>query len=440
MEQINAVLSGIVMPVILLTAGIIFGFRLRFFFILHPVKFLKTLCEASEGGGISPLRALTLSLAGTLGVGNMAGVATAITAGGAGSVFWMLVSAIIGMSVKYTEVALGVLHRRKNADGYFGGAMYYIKDIFSGFFPRAASVFGGIFAVLCVFNTLMTGNIVQVKAAAEVFPSFPPIILGGVLAAAAFAVACGKASRVSAVTLYLIPFLSAGYIVISLAIIFGNAERLPEIFSEIISSAFSLRSVAGGVGGYAMARAIRFGVTRGIFSNEAGLGSSPSAHSSANTKSAHHQGCFGIFEVFADTVVLCTMTALVILLADCGGENGGIPLTLASYTALAGKIPGYFIGISVILFAFATIICSMQYGKVALGYLFRGNGAIYVYFFLSAAATVTGSVINGEFMWQAADMSVSLMTALNVLCLFFAFPQVRNAKNLQFAADLYKKA
>lgn len=438
MEQINTVLSGIIMPVILLTAGIIFGSRLRFFFILHPVKFLKTLCEASEGDGISPLRALTLSLAGTLGVGNMAGVATAITAGNAGSVFWMLVSAIIGMSVKYTEVALGVLHRRKNADGYYGGAMYYIKDIFSGYFPRAASVFGGIFAVLCIFNTLMTGNIVQVKAAAEVFPDFPPIILGGILAAAAFAVACGKASRVSAVTLYLIPFLSAGYIVISLAIIFGNAGRLPSIFSEILTSAFSLRSVTGGVGGYAMTRAIRFGVTRGIFSNEAGLGSSPSAHSSANTKSAHHQGCFGIFEVFADTVVLCTMTALVILLADCG-ESGGIPLTLASYTALAGKIPGCFIGISVILFAFATIICSMQYGKVALGYLFRGKSALYVYFFLSAAATVTGSVINGELMWQAADMTVSLMTAINVLCLFFAFSQVRNAKKQQFTADLHKK-
>lgn len=440
MEQINSVLSGAVMPAVLLLAGIIFAARLRFFFILHPIKYCRTLREAASGEGISPVRALTQALAGTLGVGNMAGVATAICAGGPGSVIWMLLSALIGMSVKYTEVALGVIHRRKSSEGYYGGAMYYIKDIFGRFFPKASAAMGGAFALFCIVNSLITGNIVQMKAAAEVYPSFPPVILGGIVAAAAFAVACGKASKVSGVTLFLIPFLSAGYMTVSLAVIFSNMERLPAVFEDMLRCAFSLKAAAGGTGGYVITRALRFGVTRGIFSNEAGLGSSPSAHSCADTKSPHHQGCFGIFEVFADTVVLCTMTALVILLSDGVGKYDGIPLTLYAYRTLAGPVAGGFIGFSVILFAFATVICSMQYGKVAIGYLFRGKCAYYVYFFLCSAATVTGSVIDGAFMWQTADMCVSLMTAVNVSSLFFGFSEVKKASEAQNNANLHKKS
>ncbi len=428
MEFVNSVLSGMVMPAVLLAAGLYFGARLRFFYFVHPVRFVRTLKEAASGDGVSPARALTQALAGTLGVGNMAGVATAITAGGPGSIFWMLLSAVIAMSVKYTEVALGVLHRRKNADGYYGGAMYYIKDILSRYFPRGGALFGGFFALLCVFNTLMTGNIVQMKAAAEAFPAFPPILLGGIVAAAAFVIACGKAHTVSGVTFFLIPFLSAGYMAVSLYIIIANAGRVPGVLTEILTCAFSFRAAAGGAGGYAVISAIRFGVTRGIFSNEAGMGSSPSAHSSADTKSAHHQGCFGIFEIFADTVALCTLTALVILLSDGVGRLDGIPLTLYAYRSQAGSAAGVFIAVSVVLFAFATVICSTQYARVALGYLFPKKGAYYFYCILAAGATVLGSVINGKAMWQAADLSVSLMTAVNVSCLLFGFNEVNSRK------------
>lgn len=421
METINNFLSGILMPALLIICGFIFAAKQKFFFIFHPIRFVRTLKDAATGDGVSPFRALTQALAGTLGVGNMAGVATAITAGGAGAVFWMWISALCAMSLKYAEVSLGVKCRRQDGDGYYGGAMYYIKDTFSRVLPKAAPILGGIFAVLCLSNSLLTGNIVQMKAAASVFDSIPPLILGGVAASLAFIIASGKAHRVSAVTMGLIPPLSVFYMALSLWIIITNADRIPDVMKSIMSSAFSLKSMGGGIGGFAVCRAIRFGVTRGIFSNEAGLGTSPSAHASANVKSPHHQGCFGIFEVFADTIVLCTMTAFVILLSDgCTGKLDSIPLTIYAYSSLAGDWAGYAIGVSVILFAFATVICQNSYGSVALRYLGGSSAAKYVYLFLSAAACIGGTVIPDGCMWQAADLVVSLMTVLNVVCLIFA--------------------
>lgn len=421
METINNFLSGALMPALLIICGFIFAAKQKFFFLLHPIRFVKTLREAAAGDGISPFRALTQALAGTLGVGNMAGVATAITAGGAGAVFWMWISALCAMSLKYAEVSLGVKHRRKDSDGYYGGAMYYIKDTFSNIMPKAAPVLGGIFAMLCLTNSLLTGNIVQMKAAASVFSAVPPLILGGIVGAVSFIIGSGKARRVSAVTVGLIPALSVFYMALSLWIIISNAERLPGVINEIFSTAFSLEGFGGGVGGFAVSRAIRFGVTRGIFSNEAGMGTSPSAHSSANVKSPHHQGCFGIFEVFADTIVLCTMTAFVILLSD-GRTRGldSIPLTVYSYASLAGRWAGAAIGISVILFAFATVICQGAYGSVALKYLGGGSRVRYAYLLLSSAACILGTVIPDGSMWQAADLVISLMTVINIICLIFS--------------------
>ena len=341
METINGFLSGILMPVLLMGAGIWFAVQLRFFYILHPIRFCRTLADAHKGGGVSPVRALSQALAGTLGVGNMAGVATAIVAGGPGAILWMWISALCAMSVKYAEVRLAVEHRRDGDGGFFGGAMYYIKDIFGKKLPMLGAAVGGGFAVLCMVNSLLTGNIVQMHAAASVFPWMPPLILGGIIAALSFVIACGGAGRVSEVTMGLIPFLSGAYMLISVVILIRNGSRIPGVLQDIFSAGLSFHAAAGGVTGFAVNRAIRFGVTRGIFSNEAGCGTSPTAHAAANTKSAHHQGCFGIFEVFADTIVLCTMTALVILLSDGVGRGmDGIPLTLYAYTSLAGKGAG----------------------------------------------------------------------------------------------------
>lgn len=411
------------MPAILIIAGIYFGARLRFFYVLHPAKFIKTLKESAGEGGVSPLRALTQALAGTLGVGNMAGVATAITAGGAGAVFWMWLSAFAAMSVKYFEVYLGVRHRRQDKNGFFGGAMYYIRDITKSYFPKMSFAFGGAFAVLCIANSLMTGNIVQMKAAAEVFPDIPPLVIGVTLAVSALAVAVfssGKADKVSAVTSVIIPVLCAAFFVISLAVIVRNIADVPTVIGKIFADAFSLRPALGGTGGFLIMRAVRFGTTRGVFSNEAGCGTSPTAHASANAKSPHHQGCFGIFEVFADTVVLCTLTALVILLAGVPASLDGIPLTLFAYTKLAGGISGRIIGVSVILFAFATVICQTQYAAEALRYFTKSRSVKYFYFLISFAATVYGTVIQSESMWLWCDFIISLMTVLNIVCLILS--------------------
>lgn len=420
METINTFLSGMLMPVLLIGTGIWFAMRLRFFYIFHPIRFARTLAQAHKGGGISPFRALSQALAGTLGVGNMAGVATAIVAGGPGAIFWMWISALCAMSVKYAEVRIAVEHRRSDGKGFYGGAMYYIKDVLCKKLPRVGAVAGGGFALLCVVNSLLTGNIVQMHAAASVFPWLPPMILGGIVAALAFVIACGGAGRVSEVTMGLIPLLSGAYMLISMVILIRNGDRLTQVLQEIFTCGLSLRAAAGGVTGFTITRAIRFGVTRGIFSNEAGCGTSPTAHAAANTKSSHHQGCFGIFEVFADTIVLCSMTAFVILLSD-GVERGldGIPLTLYAYTALAGKGAGIFIGISVILFAFATVICQTQYGAVAIGYFTRKRGPYRLYLALQALASICGTVIAEGLMWQVADLTISLMTALNVGCLLW---------------------
>ena len=413
MEQINVILSGIIMPVLLMGTGIYFAVRLRLFYILHPIKLCRALGEAGDGGGISPFRALTAALAGTLGVGNMAGVATAISAGGPGAVFWMWISALCAMSIKYVEVYLSVDTRIDTGEGYVGGAMYYIERIIRG---KKAYMLSSFFAIMCAVNSLLTGNIVQVNSAVSAMEGIDPVLVGAVIGIAGMLLARGGGRLVSGATVILIPILSLAYIIICLAIIFNNHERLGEVFERIFREAFSLRSVGGGIGGYAVSRAMRFGITRGIFSNEAGCGTSPTAHAQAETKSAHHQGCFGIFEVFADTVVLCTMTAVVILLCDGEGLDG-IPLTLYAFESLCGKWASLAVAVSVVLFAFATVISQSVYGLVSLKYLGGKKYIRRIYLLCVAASSMVGAVISQGIMWQIADLVVSMMTVINVCCL-----------------------
>lgn len=421
MEIINTVLSGYLLPLLLMCSGIYFGTKVRFFYIFRPKRFFRDLKENNSSDGISPVRALSQALAGTLGVGNMTGVATAICAGGAGAVFWMWISALIAMSIKYFEVGLAVLCRRRDREGYRGGAMYYIKDVFSKKLPKAAPILGGVFAVLCIANSLLTGNIVQVNSAVGAIPALPPMLVGAAVALCALPVVCGKAKKVSSVTIGLIPFLSALYVVLCAIVIIPRASLLPSVLEEILKGAFSRQAVGGGVSGFLFMRAIRFGTTRGIFSNEAGSGTSPTAHASANAKSPHHQGCFGVFEVFADTILLCTLTAIVILLSD-GTARGkdGIGLTIYAFSSQIGPAAGIAIGVSAALFAFATVICQTQYGIVALESITKRPFATHLFIALSAAATLWGAVIGEGVMWQLADLVISLMTVLNIICLLYA--------------------
>lgn len=430
----GALLSGILVPIFLLSAGVYFGCRLRFFWFLHPVRTVRTMLSGGARPGTSPFAALTMALAGTLGVGNIAGVATAITAGGAGAVFWMILGALAAMAVKYAEVYLAVHFRRHRTENGravpYGGAMYYIRDGLAARAKtaagrRAAAVLGGGFAVLCAVNALLTGNIVQVHAAASC-TELSPLLFGCLFAAAAVFAMVGGMRRLSRLTVVLIPVLAVLYILLCAVLLTANAGEIPRILGRILREAFDFSAVSGGVLGLGVSRAIRFGMTRGIFSNEAGCGTAPTAHAAAETKSPHHQGCLGLFEVFADTVILCTVTALVILLYADGEGLDGIDLSLVAFTRLSGALggPGFaaavgaFLRISIILFAYATVVCQSCYGIEAIRYFVPARGARAAYILLSAAAVMIGVFIRSGVMWQWADLTVSVMTVLNVACLF----------------------
>lgn len=435
------VLSGWLLPAVLIAAGGYFGAKLRFFWICHPLRTWKTLRQSAAAEGTSPFAALTMALAGTLGVGNIAGVATAITAGGAGAVLWMLLGAFAAMSVKYAEVYLAVRYRRtrtvRGRTEFYGGAMYYIRDGITALARsetarKAAALLGGIFALLCGANALLTGNIVQVRSAVSCV-SMDPLLFGILFAAAAWLLSRRGTARVAAVTAVVIPVLAALFVALSGVILFAHAGEIPDILAKIWREAWNFRPAAGGLLGFGVSRAVRYGITRGIFSNEAGCGTAPTAHAAANVKSPHHQGCFGIFEVFADTVLLCSLTALVILCYTDGEGLDGIELSLAAYTRLAEGIGGAAMGaaadfilrLSVVLFAFATVVCQSCYGIEAIRYFVPARGARTAYRILSAAAVIVGSVIPVGMMWELADAVVTVMTLVNVGCLVWLRREVR---------------
>ncbi len=426
------ILAGILMPALLIGAGIYFSIRLRFFWILHPVRTCRTLREAAETGGTPPFAALTAALAGTLGVGNIPGVATAIRAGGPGAVFWMLLGAFAAMGVKYAEVYLAVRWRRTRTENgelrHYGGAMYYIRDGLarssSPSLRRAAPILGGGFALLCAVNALLTGCIIQVRSAVSC-AAMPPLLFGILFAAAALLLSSRGMRHVAVITSVTIPALAAVYILLCGIILFARRAEIPRVCAEILADAAAFRPAAGGFLGLGVSRAVRYGITRGIFSNEAGCGTSPTAHAAASTRSPHHQGCFGIFEVFADTVLLCTLTALVILLYRDGEGLDGIPLSLAAFSRQAADIGGAWMGgtaawllrFSIILFALATVICQSCYGVEAIRYFLPKRRAVIGYRILSAAAAIGGSVIPVGILWQWADAVVCVMTVVNVGCL-----------------------
>jgi len=416
LEQINSALSGIILPAVLLIAGLFLGWKMRFFYILHPIRLIRDIRDSASNGGVSPMRALSVALAGTLGVGNITGVATAIACGGPGAVFWMWASAILVMSVKYGEVYLSQVYRTK--DG-IGGAMYYMSEGLGRVLGKWSATVAAGFAVLIAANSLLTGTVVQVDAASgvmvEFFPSMPPILCGILFGLLAVIVAVGGLRRVSDLTVRLIPALSAVYVLVSAVCVIRSADAVPEAFRAIFSGAFSPAAAGGGVLGFGINSALRYGVTRGIFSNEAGCGTAPSAHATANAKSPHHQGCMGIFEVFADTIVLCTVTALVILTSGITPSEDGMISALAAFSVSGGPTAVAVIGISVILFAFATVVSQSYYGLGAVRYLTKRASARPVYIGLLAASAILGSVIQAHLMWGIADLIIAAMTVVNTI-------------------------
>ncbi len=432
MEAVFSVLCGVLTPLLVCVGGFVFSNGIGIHRILSPKKFFSALWDQPKRGGTSPFVGLTMALAGTLGVGNITGVAAAIVSGGPGAVFWMWAGAILSMSIKYGEVALAVKYRRRFGSEYRGGAMYYISDGLGKRFPgKRFAPFGGFFALLCVINSLVTGNIVQSNSASAVVTMVPSAVTGVILAILVGISVFFGIGRIGRITSRLIPLLTGIYMVLSLYVIGANIKEIPSVCGDIFQSAFTFRGVTGGAVGWTAREAIRYGITRGIFSNEAGCGTSPTAHASSDTKSPFHQGCFGIFEVIADTLILCTMTAFVLLIADrrlgilsfVSGE-GDAALTIHAFSGLTGGWVYGILAVSVVLFAYATILAQMYYGFVAVGYITKSRLAKGGYLAASVVCTFLGSVMKADIMWSLADTVVCLMTVINIAVLFFLRKEV----------------
>ena len=426
-ERVSGGILGMLLPLALIGVGVIYLVALRAFPVRHPVKTLRCLLTDHRRDA---LHALSIALAGTLGVGNIAGVALAVAVGGAGSVFWMWVSAALAMLLKYAEILLAIRYREGNT----GGAMYYMKKGIGG---RLGGIFAVTFSALCLLCAFSLGSMAQANAAAEsaltVF-GLPAWLSGLILLPLSLWVTVGGAKGIGRVTARLIPFLTLFYFGLSLFAICRNASALPDVMRRILSDAFSPLAATGGLGGFLTARGIRYGVTRGLVSNEAGAGTAPMAHATAKSEPVY-QGVLGMVEVFIDTFVLCTATALVVLIAYSEGLplSGGMSLALSAFGRLVGSWTAIPIALSVLLFVYATVICWCYYGECAVSYLFGGRrGARGVYLFLFHGFLWVGAVFTDEAVWLLSDLSISLMTVLNLIALLYLMPVVRKETKKAF--------
>ena len=432
---VDRVLGGAV-PIVLFLLGILYLLYLRGFYIRHPITACRMMLKghtATKKGRTSPFRAVTLALGGTLGVGNLIGVSNAILLGGCGAVFWMVVSAVVAMVLKYAETVLALRHRTVHSDGSRrGGAMYYMKDCFSQIgLLRVGTVLAAAFAVLCIADSFTMGSMIQMHAVGSAFHgifSWSPTVLGVVLSIVTFLVIVGGGKRISALTERLVPFMAVVYLVLSCAVLIIRREALPSVFSAVLKDACTPQSAASGVGGFLITRAMRYGTLRGLMSNEAGCGTSPIAHAESDTDSPAVQGLWGIFEVFMDTVLLCTLTAAVVLVSYDGSvtdASDSMMVTVKAYSTVLGKWCEPILAMLVLFFAFATVICRAHYGQSALYCLTKGKAARAVYLILFSASVFLGTVSAPDMVWGIADFSLSVMTLLNLTVLWMMRKEVK---------------
>ena len=376
--------------------------------------------------GLSPFQSVCTALAASLGTGNIVGVATAILNGGPGAVFWMWVMALLGMMTGYTETVLGVCYRQPGAHGgWVGGPMYYLRD---GLGARpgcraAGRALAACFAAACVLASFGIGNMSQANAIAENLRAafgVPPWLTGLALAAVCGAAILGGLQRVAAVTEKLVPLMAAGYIAGAAVVLLSLHRQLPAAVASIFQGALGLRAAAGGTAGYAVRQAVGWGLRRGAFSNEAGLGSAVMAHASADTREPVQQGMWGIFAVFLDTIVVCTLTALVLLTSGVtqpGGaavQAGAGALVGQAFGRVFGAAGPAFLAAAVLLFACSTILGWSHYGTVAFAYLF-GERAAAAYRGVFAAAVFCGAVLPLELVWALSDTFNGLMMVPNLV-------------------------
>lgn len=439
-ESINNVVNnfiwGVPAMICIIGVGLVLSFRTRFLQIRKFPYAMKVTIgrmfrkKQAADGAMTPFQAVCTALAATVGTGNIAGVAGAIAIGGPGAVFWMWISALLGMCTKFSEVTLAVHFREKNDKGEFvGGPMYYIKNGLKKHWHWLAYLFAA-FGVITVFGT---GNATQVNTITTAIDSALfnygiiskdsvsniNLVIGIVLAVLLALILLGGIKRIGQVTEKLVPFMALFYVVLALGVVILNINHVPAVFKEIVEGAFSPASVTGGVVG-SFFMSMKKGVSRGIFSNEAGLGTGSIAHACADTRKPVKQGFFGIFEVFVDTIVICTLTALVILCSEAPityGQAAGAELTISGFTATYGNWVSLFTAVAMCCFAFSTIIGWGLYGARCIEFLF-GTKVNKPFMFVYSLVAIVGATLDLGLLWSIAETFNGLMAIPNLIAVF----------------------
>jgi len=422
---ISGIVWGPITLILLLVVGIYLTFGLKgfpFFNLGYGFKSLFKKSKTEDDGEISSFDSLMTALSATVGTGNIAGVATAIFLGGPGAIFWMWVTALFGMATKYAEAFLAIKYREKNVLGsYVGGPMYYIKNGLAKKYHFLAYFFA-FFGMIAAFGI---GNSVQSNSVAQVLSiefGISKMIIGLVIAALVSLVIFGGIKSIGRAASKLVPTMALIYILGGLFIIFTNISLIPEIFLLIVNSAFTSTAATGGFAGASIWMAIRFGVSRGIFSNEAGLGSSPIAHAAAKTNNPVKQGSVSMLEPLIDTLLVCTITAFVILIGDTWltGVNGAALTTMAFNQGLP-VIGKYIVALGLVLFAFSTIIGWSYYGEKCAEFLF-GSSVSNFYRILWIIVIPIGATTELNLIWLIADIMNGLMALPNLIALILLSP------------------
>lgn len=430
LRKLASILWGNWLLYTLLSVGILYSFatdfvQLRKFpyiikqTIMNPIK-QKSKRDNSDGT-ITSFQAMCTALAGCVGSGNIIGVSTALVSGGLGAIFWMWVAAFLGMATKYGEIILGIIYREKNNKGeYVGGPMYYISK------GLKLPILGSITALLMTVQ-IIGGNFIQSNAISGVMKNsfnVPSLITGILLVTIVFIIVSGGLKRLASVTQRVVPIMAIFYILFGLLLILINIDKVPETIIQIIKSAFTIESSIGGIAGHTIKEAMRFGVARGLYSNEAGEGSAPVIHSTANVSHPAEQAIFGVTEVFIDTIVICTITGLIL---GCTGvlDSGADPSILViNAFGTIHPILRYIVSISLILFSLTSLISQWYFGYVGLNYIFGEKIAInfkYVFPIFS----IVGALISIDIVWLIQDCALGLLIIPNLLALIILVPEVR---------------
>ncbi len=453
-QAVNSFIWGIPAMVCIIGVGLLLSVRTGFLQIRKFPYAIRTTIgrifrrkDASDGA-MTPFQAVCTALAATVGTGNIAGVAGAIAIGGPGAVFWMWCSALLGMCTKFAEVTLAVHFRERNKNGELvGGPMYYIKNGLGSRWQFLAVLYS-LFGVLTVFGT---GNATQVNTIVTAIDSallatgsglngiLPTLnlIVGVVVAMMVAMVLLGGVKRIGSVTEKLVPFMALFYIVLALGVVALNYRRFPAVLASIVGGAFDPRAVTGGAIG-SVFLSMQKGVSRGIFSNEAGLGTGSIAHACADTHKPVKQGMFGIFEVFADTIVICTLTAMVILCSGVPvgyGSAAGAELTISGFTATYGGWSSVFTAVALCCFAFSTIIGWGLYGSRCIEFLFHTDKVVGPFLVVYSFVSILGATVDLGLLWSIADTFNGLMSIPNLIALLLLSGTVAKLTKEFFAGE-----